>query len=491
MAAKKKTPYKSWSKSTPSLLETPIRVVHPWSDYQRNIFSFVKNDIRSLRVKARAGSSKSTTLQESLYSVPEGKSILVLAFNKIIQEHLAPVVPHHVDCVTFHSAGYKAVRAKFGSVTLDNDKVRTIIGRHWKFYDWDTQAELGKVVSFCKSTLATTHQEIVNLIEKYDFDVSPLDENTFVSNVLTILDECKKLTSVIDFDDMLYFVAAHNISPTKYDVIFIDEGNDCTALQIKVALMMLKPEGRFIFFSDPNQAIYGFRGADYDVISEMLNQFNPVELELPICYRCPVSGVKLAQEFVPDIQAAPNAVQGTVSTILLKDLVNHAKPGDFVISRKNAPLIKQCMTFLKAGIPANIKGKDFGNNLSVLVRKSKTKTLDSFFAYLEKWKSKEVAKLVSQRKDFDHITDKHECLMNLSEGCSSLQDLKNNIEKLFGDKDDKKCVLFTNVHKIKGLETENTFLLSNTFRKSNQEEININYIANTRHKLSITFVTKK
>jgi superfamily I DNA/RNA helicase len=136
---------------------------------------------------------------------------------------------------------------------------------------------------------------------------------------------------------------------------------------------------------DNFQAIYSWAGADSESINNIQKRLNAKVLPLPISYRCAKNIVKLAQELVPDIQHAPLAKDGAVSYIKEKELLTSVAPGDFILSRINAPLIKYCLKLLKLGIPANIQGRDVGANLSFLIKKSKKKTVKSFLDWLSKW----------------------------------------------------------------------------------------------------------
>lgn len=242
-----------------------------------------------------------------------------------------------------------------------------------------------------------------------------------------------------------------------------------------------------------HNSIYQFRGADSEAIPNFINKLSAKTLPLSITYRCPKSIVKLAQEIVPDINAAESAPEGTVTDIQINELQKLAKPGDFVLSRTNAPLIKHCMAFLKAGIPANIQGRDIGSNLLYFIKKSKAKTINSFISYVNEWQKQEIDRLVSEKKDTGVCVDKAECLLNLCEGCLTIKDLKETIEKLFNDVDDNKKVIFSTTHKAKGMERDRVFLLAYTYRYGpgvEGEEANLWYVAVTRSKSELFLVYK-
>jgi len=255
-----------------------------------------------------------------------------------------------------------------------------------------------------------------------------------------------------------------------------------------------KPGGRIIAVGDPAQSIYQFRGADSEAIPNIIKKLNAKTLPLSITYRCPKTIVELAKEVVPDIEAAETAPKGIIHNIQVSELQKLAKPGDFVLSRTNAPLVKHCMAFLKAGIPANIQGKDVGANLLYFIKKSKAKTVNKFITYVNAWRDREIERLLSEKKSTDICVDKAECLLNLCEGTLTIKDLKETIEKLFNDVDDNNKVIFSTTHKAKGMERDRVFILTGTYRYGpgvEGEEANLWYVAVTRSKSELFLVSKQ
>lgn len=242
-----------------------------------------------------------------------------------------------------------------------------------------------------------------------------------------------------------------------------------------------------------HNSIYQFRGADSEAIPNFINKLSAKTLPLSVTYRCPKKVVKLAQEIVPDIEAHEKSPDGHIIDLDYSDLLKSVKPGDFVLSRTNAPLIRYCLACLKAGIPANIQGRDIGANLLYFIKKSKAKTINSFIDYVNEWRDQEVKRLLSEKKSTDVCMDKAECLLNLCEGTLTIKDLKETIEKLFNDVDDSSKVIFSTTHKAKGLERDRVFVLINTYRYGpgvTGEEANLYYVAITRSKSELYLVQK-
>lgn len=468
------------------------RPKHDWSNYQKAIFLNVKEGSGNTAVIARAGSSKTTSLVEALRYIPYGKKVLVAAFNKSIAEELRSRVSDTIDCMTLHSLGYRAIKQKFGDVVLDDKKCLNII-QEIAGDDHDFNNELVRTVSLCKSSLIDTPSKIIDLMDKYAIDSGPYKREKFTSLVIKVLSECKKNNSIIDFDDMIYFPFVYRLDIGKWDYIFIDEAQDMSYAQLILAISAAKSTSRVFVFLDDKQAIYNFRGCDIESVQSIIKRLNPTKLSLPISYRCPKKVIKLAQEVVPDITTPSTAIEGTVNHLDAKDLLKNIKPGDFVLSRTNAPLIKFCFAALKAGIPSNIQGKDVGAGLQYFIKKSKAKTVNNFIKYVNSWKDQEVSRLSSENKDTALILDKAECLLNLCEGVLSIKDIKQNIDNLFSDISDDKKVIFSTTHKAKGLERDRVFVLINTYKYRpglEGEEANLWYTAITRSKKDLFLVKK-
>lgn len=242
-----------------------------------------------------------------------------------------------------------------------------------------------------------------------------------------------------------------------------------------------------------HNSIYQFRGADSEAIPNFIEKLKAKTLPLSVTYRCPKKIVKIAQEVVPDIECADSAPEGIVEDISSTELLKKVKPGDFILSRTNAPLIKYCMALLRSGVPANIQGRDVGANLQYFIKKSKAKTVNLFIDYVNQWREQEVKRLMTEKKDTTATIDKAECLLNLCEGTLTIKDLKETIEKLFDDVDDNNKVILSTTHKAKGLERDRVFVLVNTYRYGpgvEGEEANLWYVAVTRAKKELYMVRK-
>lgn len=463
MATKKYPP----KKVVNHIITAPVK--HNWSEYQKAIFKDIAQGKGHTVVIARAGAAKTSSIIEGFKYIPKGKKSLMCAFNKSIADELKERAGSYVEVCTLHSLGFRAIKLAFGDgVQVDNYKTQNIVK---KFLGddretWDLNASICKTVSLCKGFLWDTPTKISDIIDKFDIDLFEMTDkrDAFISMVIQTMSACKAQKMVIDFDDMIWFPFVYRLSVGKFDYVFVDELQDLSDSQIEMVISTLKPTSRAIAVGDNFQAIYSFRGANCDAVFNFISRLNAKVLKLPISYRCPKIVIELAQTMVPDIQCPSTAIEGQIHNMQEDDLVNKVLPGDFVISRTNAPLIKNCLRLLKAGIPANIKGRDIGANLTAFIKKSKAKTVIDFRQYVLDWQRDENERLIRERKDTGAANDKAECLLNLSEDAKTVEEIKERIDKLFKDVDDSKKVILGSTHKMKGLEANRVFLLQWTYR---------------------------
>jgi DNA helicase-2/ATP-dependent DNA helicase PcrA len=463
-----------------------------WSSYQKAIFRDIATATDHTVVVARAGSGKTSTIVEGFRFIPRGKKTLMVAFNKSIADELRQRAPSYVDTMTLHSLGFRAIKQRFGNdIVLEQRKMQIIFEEIIGENDRDLIMQFCKCASLCKGFLFDSPNKIVELIEDFGIDIGDFKQEEFIKYVIKALGICKSQTQVIDFDDMIYFPFIFNLSVGKYDVVFVDEAQDLNAAQIVMVLSACKTTGRIIAVGDPAQSIYQFRGADSRAIPNFIEKLKAKTLPLSVSYRCPKRVVFLAQEIVPDIESAIDAPDGIVADLPIEDLLKQVKPGDFVLSRTNAPLIKYCLQLLRMGVPANIQGRDVGSNLIYFIKKSKAKTINAFIKYVNEWREQEIKRLLSEKRNTEVCIDKSECLLNLCEGTLTIKGLKETIDKLFNDVDDAAKVIFSTTHKAKGLERDRVFVLVGTYRKgAGEEENNIWYVAITRAKKELYLVKK-
>lgn len=478
------------------------------SPQQEQIWKFMLRGKQHGVVDAVAGSGKSTTLVEGVKRIPTSVQIGIMAFNSHISremnEKLREAGCRHATSLTYNSCGWRAVLNAYPGVRLMDDKLDSIIEEcvpqdMYRILSSPVQ----KMVRLLKCHLLheAKDKQMEDLLQRFDLDI----DSSLVGHVLAyapkVLKESVARTSVADFDDQVYWPVLHKLPVRTYEVLMVDEAQDTSIMQQKL-VMMACPKGRIFVVGDKHQAIYGFRGADVTAIGRMRDELEArggvEELKLTVSRRCPKSHVKLAQQIVPHITAMTDAPEGVIQTMELEKASAEMRPGDLAVCRVNAPLVSACYTLIRQGISAIVRGRDIGKGLIALLRRLRAASIPELSEKLRNYETLEMAKLAKLgRKGTNRIIalqDKVDCLITLCEGASNLSEVQYRIETMFSDFDEtgkpRNSVVFSTVHRAKGLEAPNVFILSPELMPhpmakqawEKEQEANLAYVAVTRAK---------
>lgn len=498
-----------------------------------------------LIVEALAGTGKTTTLVEGLKvvwgqkpsitpspqqqeiweSLAKSKgvaSVCFVAFNKSIATELQSRVPAGCSAMTLHSLGLKAVTAVLGPKKINGYRVDNIFAEITGYDGYSIRKNekvtvlLGlckRLVGLCKANLighegnllgeTSLESAVGELADIYDIDLNG-NRSRVIELVPQILERCKQDDGEIDFDDMVWLPVALELPTTKYDLLLVDESQDLNRCQQELAI---KSGERLVLCGDSRQAIYAFAGADSTSLRRMgaRLQATPQGVEckqLTVTRRCSQVVVQEAQQFVPTFSAHESNRQGKISQATIQDYQATVVDGDMVVCRVTAPLVSQCFQFIKSGRKATIQGRDIGQGLSKLVEKMKAESLPELITLLEKWKDGEVAKENAKKFPSSNriigIEDKYDCLVYLSAGLRNVEELLTTIEALFTDQE-KPGIRLSTIHKAKGLEAENVYLLepegatvphpAAKTESEREQEWNLRYVAITRAIDTLVYVS--
>lgn len=489
-----------------------------WSDQQKSIFNFfakmpkfevpTKQTIfdGNLVVRARAGTGKTTTIIEAINYAPEDR-ILLAAFNKNIATELSTKLKNpKAEAKTLHSLGFGFVRNNWEGVALDNDRGERLARRICGNSAPDAVINLVKRLAAIGKN-AYPFPEPGDLEDAaYTYDLDPddwlQDEGWTTDKIAQMAEQVMNLAcakdGTIDFDDMVFVPVRNKWVKAKYDLVVIDEAQDMNASQLILAMKACKPNGRVVVVGDDRQAIYGFRGADSNSIDRLKGELVASELGLTITYRCPKNVVAIASRLVPDYMAAPTAPDGVVSDVGYEKMVELAQVGDFILSRKNAPLASVALRLLRNNKRAMVKGKDIGKGLLSIIKKVRAKAIPDFLDKLTKWEKKQLDRLRQVQKKsaeakMQNVQDQAETLRVLAQEAKSIKELETRVDTLFQDTPggEKDYIVCSSVHKSKGLERDRVFVLRETLYpggRENIEEQNIHYVAVTRSKAELFMV---
>jgi superfamily I DNA/RNA helicase len=474
----------------------------------------------SCAVVARAGTGKTTTLIETLSHLPYHR-VLLCAFNKSIQTEMQNRAPRHVLCRTLHSLGLRLHQENLrangrGAAEVVPEKAReqvtTLLEEKPQYYrrggqpmpdDFgrkiDAAINIRKTAAFAKNVLAHQHEDLVAIANQFDL-AERQDAEKIAQAAGELLERAADDYRRVDFDDMSWFpwVFEYGVADAthmfRYDVVLVDERQDTSPAQDWMIQQMAR-DGRCISYLDPRQTIYSFRGVDRQTVERVVSE-SAVHLPLPVSYRCPLSVIEKAQLVVPDIQPRPDAPEGHVELTEYLDMLDNVRAGDFVLSRTNAPLMGTCLRLLQQGMPATIAGRDIGEALRKMLKKSRARTLDDLFRYLRTWLTKEYKRhMPEHQRRYENSRDKAACLDAVARFCQTPREVDETLERMFGDAEPTDLIVCSTVHKAKGLERDRVWMLSKTFGYPNvkpwQEawsEENIWYVAVTRAKRDLYFV---
>lgn len=489
-----------------------------WSAEQTPIFDWFATGEGNLVVEAFAGTGKTTTIIEGVRRAPE-QAILLCAFSKIIERELTARIAGlpNVVAKTLHGVGYACVRNFRDRIKVDfsdtraNDLAARACGKS------APDAILRLVAKLCTkgreiAPHATKPGDLADI--QIRFECEP-DENwtragfgpayveAMALKAMELASEVKS-GDTIDGSDMIFLPVRNGWLVKQYDMAVVDEAQDMTTAQLEIALGVCG--GRICVVGDSRQAIFGFRGADSESLNRLRIELKAASLGLTTTYRCGQAIVEAARAYVPAFRAAATNGEGLISGLDTAKLVAAAGPGDFILSRVNAPLVSTAMQLLRAGKRARVAGRDIGKGLQALIRKMKASSVPQLLSKIEGWAAKEKSRLTTQaaaaqngRKaaieaKIDAVLDQADMLISLADGAKNVAEVEGRIEALFTDPDGvgvAGVITCSSVHRAKGLEADRVFILRDTLRGGDIEEENIAYVAITRAKKELVWVSDK
>lgn len=486
-----------------------------WSDQQEAIFEWFARGKGNLKIVARAGCAKTTSVVEGVSRAPESK-ILMAAFNKRIATELQDKLKSSsAEAKTLHSLGYKFLMRNWNKVALDENRGFRICERLFPTAPQDMMKLICQLTAAGKNVHPFgSVAQLTDLAMDRDItaDEDWAEEGWTPEKLATcahaVMAKACERDGTIDYDDMVFVPVRNGWVRPWFDLVVIDEAQDMNACQLIIA--QKSSRGRVCVVGDDRQAIYGFRGAVQDGLNKMGAELNAAEMRLTVTRRCPKRIVEVARQYVPDFQAAPEAPEGVVAECNADKMEELCVAGDFILSRKNAPLVGICLRLLRAGKRAKVEGRDIGASLCALVKKLKAKSIPDFLKRLTVYQMQQETRIRASAKRgdedktdrrIDEVKDKVDTLRELAEGMAGLKELEARITDLFQDVGAKGGqVVCSSIHKSKGLEADRVFILRETLRTKpwkdrngvehtpDAEEFNIAYVAVTRAKRELVWV---
>lgn len=465
----------------------------------------------NLLVLARAGTGKTTSMCwwiDRLLQREPAARVLAVAFNRIIADELTARLPKQVMARTFHSLAMRACAQAVGAQTSDG-KMAAIIDHFADQMLPDpvkrTQIlkELRPLINLVYATRVDPDDPaaVEQLAADYDKDLE--HPSTTLPLLANVIRTARNMVKAVSYDCMVDHVLVHNYRLPQFDYIFVDEAQDLNRAFLEMIGRMCGPQTRLIAIGDDRQAIYAFRGADHRSIDTIRKSFRCKDFPLSVTFRCGKSIVERARSIVPDYEAGPDNPEGSVEELPedeCQDTILQAPADTLVLCRNNAPLLRWCMVCLRHRKQAYIRGRDIGKELvTMLTNADRGHGLEDALAHLASWARKKAARLRQQDNDrgAEALMDKVEALETIAEQHSTVRQAVNQLERTYRDKG--AGVVFSTVHKAKGLEADTVILLGpeqmpprwiyryreddpDRFERLQHEELNIKYVAITRTK---------
>jgi superfamily I DNA/RNA helicase len=205
--------------------------------------------------------------------------------------------------------------------------------------------------------------------------------------------------------------------------------------------------------------------------------------------------IHAAQGIVPEIEASPTANEGSVTSIRSEELLRVTKDGDFVLCRTAAPLIQHCLRFIAKGKKATVLGKEIGEGLIGLIETLDCDSIEELLMELADYEQAETERLKKREDRIVELNDTCEVIRALCEDALSIRHVIEKINSLFS-KERGPGVTFSTIHKSKGLESDNVYILCPELLPHPRvkvewmvaQEMNLKYVAITRAKKNLFWV---
>lgn len=469
---------------------------HTPTEEQRLIKEAARTTKDNIIVHALAGAAKTSTLVliARACMVP----ILSVAFNVRIAKEMTDRMPGNTTSRTLNGVGHKAWQnTRSGRCVVDKDKVYNICksliddlpGKeksegYGVFTTLMNAVRGGKTAGYVPKKFADMAKPLMtaeDLFASLDEEPGPLLED------LIIAASERSMTAAfdknIDYDDQILMPTVFPATFDSFPLTLVDEAQDLSALNHVMLRKMVKTN-RLIAVGDEFQSIYGFRGAHADSMSLLQQSFDMRRHDLTICFRCPQAVVAEARFRAPAMQYPEWAEVGEVrhmATWTIADMPMDAT----ILCRNNAPLFKCAITLLKNGRYPELVGADIGKAIIKIMKKFGDETMTATQAVdcADVWKA---GKLEKSRNP-GSIIDQYECIMVFLEQAPDLRGAIAYAERLLATAGGIKLMT---VHKAKGLEWDNVFLLDRQLiNLQRSQDRNLLYVAMTRAKKSLSYIT--
>lgn len=474
-----------------------------WSGEQQIVISEIPSSEEHLIIEAVAGSGKTSVIVEACRSIPRSVKAIVVAFNKSIALELqSRLEGTFVTSGTFHSICFQFIKSRMGRVSVDSGKCYEILRKRCPELN-EARTEVVRLVGLMKNNgigllLPNNAETVESLREAYDVTHEDFRPEEIVAAARVVFKWSNKDWMTLDFDDMIYFTLMFIVEKgwqmDKYDIVIVDEFQDMNEVQLSILECMAD---KIVGVGDRAQGIYGFRGAGTNTMETAKERWNMKPLSMSVTWRCPVTVVNWAKQWVPQLTARDGAPDGRVEHLDYDAIWQLLRPeGCMVLCRNNFPLFSVALRLLVEKKSFNMPG-NFPKKLIGFVKHFKADNIQQFRVRLQEWWEAKQAELMEKRKfgALEREEDKYLSLMALQKECVSVPELLQKLEDMMRS---SYGPVLTTIHGAKGLEAQRIIVLMPELMPSKyafsdeelQQEYNLMYVAATRAIDELYYVSK-
>uniref|UniRef100_A0A8C7CW46 F-box DNA helicase 1 n=1 Tax=Oncorhynchus kisutch TaxID=8019 RepID=A0A8C7CW46_ONCKI len=234
------------------LMENALPTVQVTHEQQQILNHDIHRD-HVVKIMAFAGTGKTTTLIRYAQQRPH-HHFLYMAFNKSVATQAQRCFPSNVDCRTVHSMAFGAVGKRSAYLNVKPFSVAWVVTLTLNAYmaSADTHITPNHVPNTYKNTHGKMTVPDCNAKRMFARDAQRIWDK------MVALEETREYAHHMTHDGYLKLWQLQRPTLDKYDVIFIDEAQDCTPAIMDI---MLPQHCGKILVGDPHQQIYTFRGA--------------------------------------------------------------------------------------------------------------------------------------------------------------------------------------------------------------------------------------